>query len=461
MILTQAKVLPQNHDAEQGLLGALLTDNRAYDAISAITIPDHFYAPWHQRIFVAISNFINEGKTASPVTLKNHFENDIDLQSVGGASYLAELAASVVSVINAADYALTLKDAWQRRNLIEAAHKIIDFSSTFSLETRGEALSEAEKLITSLADIRSSSQCSAHDAALEAGDWMQAVKNGKIKPFMTGIPSLDQKISGLFPGRLYVIGGRPAMGKTACGMSIADNVSAEHPALFISLELGRKELAGRLVACRSGVSVNRQQSRDPLSKQEWYSIAGAQTDLIERKLFIEDSHGADIHTIKSIARKFKRQHGQFLLVIDYLGLISLDKKIQSKVHQIEEITTNLKRLAKELDIPVILLSQLSRGLEGREDKRPGLSDLRDSGSIEQDADVVIFIYREEYYLEKDSCPSKKEKESHEQFQYRMMDWEAKKDAAKGKAELIVSKNRQGSCGSVQVNFNGIKQRFYE
>ncbi len=452
-------ILPHNQDAEQGLLGCLLIRNAALDDIAYMR-PEHFYMPAHQRIFQAIINHVSGSRNASPVTLKNYFEKDEDLKEVGGAQYLADLAGSVVSTLNVPHYAQQILELYTRRGLIAMAGDIIQKSNNFE-ETPSDPkaiLSFAEAALTALAVNRACSSFTAGQAASAAMEWMEGVRDGTISPLTTGYAVLDDKIGGLHGGRLYIVAGRPGMGKTALGINIADNVAATHPALFISLEMPAAEISNRMIATRTGIDVQKQISNTYLTPEEWSSIKGARAEMMQRKFTIEDSAGIDVYEIASLARRHKRKHGKFLLVIDYLGLVLSDRGIQNKVHQIEEITASLKRLAKELDIPIMLLCQLSRAVEAREDKRPNLSDLRDSGAIEQDADVVLFCYREEYYAEREP-PQKKANMSSDQHNIKYAAWQADLAEIRGKAEIIIAKNRQGRTGIVPMNFNGSRQRF--
>lgn len=451
---------PYNQEAEQGLLGCIFLDNSVFDQIALITEEAHFYVPVHGRIFAAIKTALAKNIVASPVQLANQFQNDPDLENLGGSSYLADLAACVFSAFNATDYAETIKDLWQRRELLKAATFIKEKAMDFKLENRGKALEEAEKIITDLGNHRSSTTYTAGQAVEKARKWMKAVRQGNIQQYHTGLDSLDKKIGGLFAGRLYILGARPGMGKTALALNIADHISINSPVLFMSLEMPAEEIGMRLEASRTGISVGKMQGTEDFDMVEIQALQESLRDIVTRNLYIEDSSGITIHGIKSLARRHKRQHGKFVFFIDYLGLITPDHEIKNKVHQIEDITTNLKRLAKELEIPIVLLCQLSRGLEGREDKRPALADLRDSGSIEQDADVVMFIYRPEYY-DSGIKPVRSKKETEEKFQERMAAWERNYYANKGKAEIIIAKNRQGTAGTVTINFNGKSQKFYE
>ena len=286
---------------------------------------------------------------------------------------------------------------------------------------------------------------------------MSDIATGRVKPIYTHLNCLDGAIGGLFGGRLYVVAGRPGMGKSALSVSIADNMANELPVLFISIEMPHQEVAMRMIAARTGLSIEDQQNPKDWPRWKWDKVAAAERQIDALKIKIADTHAASLQTIRTMARQHKRKHGQFALFIDHLSLVETTKGLM-KVHQVEEITTALKMLAKELDIPVILLCQLSRGVEGREDKRPMLSDLRDSGSIEQDADVVIFAYREEYYLRRNE-PKKTAGEADQKFHERIFEWQQNLNEAAGKATLLIPKNRQGREAVIHMLFDGVRQRF--
>lgn len=360
--------LPHNLPAEAGLLGNILYDNKMLDRIDLK--PEHFYAPAHQRIFSAIGSLIDKGMKAGFVSLSQQFENDEDLKDVGGKQYIADLAASVISLYNTEDYAKIIRDQFNRREMIEAAERMRVLANDANTEN---VFSEAEKVMAGLSENRSIREYQAAEAASEALHWVEAIQSGQIKPVRTGYKHLDQKVSGFFAGRLYIIAARPGMGKTAFGLSLADNIAQTSPCLFLSLEMTAQELAMRLIAARSGISVDRQQNPEGMTGEDWQKMKGARNDMSGLKLTIHDGAGMDIHGIKAAARRHKRKHGAFTLFIDYLGLVMMDRKITNKVHQIEDITTALKTLAKELEIPVVLLSQLSRAVENRDDKTPNLA----------------------------------------------------------------------------------------
>lgn len=442
-------------DAEQGLLGALLYDNKSYDRITEKLLAQHFYIPAHQRIFQAIVDRLEKGQSASPTILKLQFDEDDALRDVGGAGYLAELVGGVITLVNNNDYAQQIRDLYLRRNLIKAADEIQVMAKD---PTTKNILPEVERVITAITNDVPIKQSSAGNAAIAALQWTEEMAQGRISPTKTLIPDIDAKISGFYPGRLYVVGARPGMGKTAFALSLADNIAKTRPCLFVSLEMKPEELSMRLISARTGITVDQQQNPVDLMPEDWRALEQAVRDIQKLRLEILDAAGADLSAIKLAARRHRRMHGEFVLFIDYLGLMALDKKIGNKVHQIEEITTGLKTLSKEINIPIVLLCQLSRALESRDDKRPMPSDLRDSGAIEQDADAIMFIHREEVYMERTELVQG-DKEKDEKFHKRKLDYEINRQNAKGKAEIIIAKNRQGRRGIVRLNFDGDRQRF--
>jgi len=451
------KLPPNNMDAEQGLIGCLLVENKNFDVISDITTEDHFFMPVHQRIFRTIADHVNANKMASFITLKNVFEGDPDLEEVGGSDYLVEIASSVVNPYGAKDYAKVLRTLYERREVVNIAKTLLERADNYSCQD-DDILSEAEHMITAVSQKTESTSCTGQEAINRALSWMQQVQSGKIQPMSSGYKCLDDKVGGFFPAGLYIIAGRPGMGKTALMLNLADNISNLIPAVVVSLEMRAEELGMRLIAAQTGISVSEQRAPNSLTQEQWQAMRKVSHE--GKSLYIEDRSSVNLSALKSMARRYKRIHGNFVLMIDYLGLLEMDKKIQSKVYQVEEITKTLKQIAKELAIPVVLLCQLNRGVESRDDKRPMLSDLRDSGAIEQDADVVMFPYRKEYYMERER-PEKKSNEGEGKYNARLADYEKELSDCRGRAEIIIAKNRQGTLGIAHLNFIGQKQRFTE
>ncbi|MGA1858806.1 replicative DNA helicase [Azospirillum sp. 11R-A] len=453
---------PHNEEAEQALLGALLVKNAAHAKVADFLRPEHFHDPAHQRIFAAIVETIGAGRVASPVTLRSLFDADPDLTKEGGGAYLAELAGNIVTVVNAADYGRTIHDLFMRRQLIEVTAEAME-------EAYRPSLTRPEEMIANLDASTAALLVHAHAGAAElvtaadaAEGAMQAAQRAQHAPdgvsgLATGLVDLDRRLGGLQGGDLVIIAGRPSMGKTVLGMTIATNAADRgEPGLFNSLEMGTVSLGQRLLASRSGISV--QDQRGPLSPEQFRALVDAQQHFANMPLRIDPQAGLTAAQIAARARLHQRKHGLKLLLIDYLGLVAPADPRANKVHQVEAITTALKLLAKELDTPVILLAQLSRQVEQREDKRPQLADLRDSGAIEQDADVVMLLFREQYYLER-AEPTRRANEGQDAYNARYGEWVQRLEECQGIGEIIIAKNRQGGTGTVAVRFDGQRQTF--
>lgn len=453
---------PNNIEAEQSLIGALLVNNKAYYNVFETVDAEDFYDPIHGRIYDAIAKTIDSGRAADPKTLRHLFADEAGLKAVGGgANYLIDLAANCVTVFNIHDYARLIHELATRRRLLafsdEVKHIAHDYTAPAS---SGEALvSAAETKLYELAERRATEGAvSAEDAFQSTINQIElAYKNGRPMGLQTGIVALDKLTGGLHPGKLYTLGARPAMGKTAFGVTIAANAAQRGAKVLLNtLEMEREEIVARLIARITHIPANKQQ--DNISPEEIARIFETRKEISSWPLYIDDSPGLKISQIRGRALRQKRRYGLDLLVIDYLGLIKRNDKIQNTNYQIEEITNALKTLAKELRIPVILLAQLNRELEKREDKRPNMADLRDSGSIEQDSDVVMFLYRHEYYLIK-SEPRQEAKETAERFDERYSRWQAEVEKSRGRAELIIAKQRQGETGVVPLCFQGWRCMF--
>lgn len=461
------RILPHNLEAEQGLLGALLVDNRAMEKIGDFLRHNHFFIPAHQRIFAAIEKLIERGQAASPVTLKSYFELDEGLKTVGGAEYLAELAASVITVINTLDYGRTIYDLHLRRELIalgedmvtEAYEHSIDRDANTTIETteaRLFSLAETGQIKGGFVSLRDSVM-----SAIQIAE--KAYKTeGHVTGVTTGLRDLDGKLGGLHPSDLLILAARPSMGKTALAVNLAYAAANRYAMTggqegaicgFFSLEMSADQLATRILADQANISGDAIRKGE-INEDDFRRFAEASQRLAQVPLYIDDTPALTIGAVRTRARRLKRQHGLGLLIVDYLQLLQGSGTRQSegnRVLEISEITRGLKAIAKELQIPVVALSQLSRAVEQREDKRPQLSDLRESGSIEQDADVVMFIYREEYYLSR-TMP---DMEDHEKF----MKWQERMDKSMNIAEVIVAKQRHGPIGPVRLHFNGSVTRF--
>ncbi len=456
---------PHNFEAEMALLGAILTNNRAYERVSEFLRPEHFYDPVHGRIYAAAMKLIELGQIADPVTLKNFFENDGSIEQIGGVSYLARLAGSVLTVANAADYARTIHDRFLRRQLVHIAEDVAERAHDFDLDAA--ATSQIELAEQSLFELATSGEYGSGFRAFNVV-LTDAVKvaeiafkrDGHVSGVSTGFADLDTTLGGLHKGELIVLAGRPSMGKTALATNIAFNAarayreevdqtgrsSAIDGAVvgFFSLEMSAEELGTRVLAEQSRLSSHKIRKGE-ISGTEFPRLVQASQELSRVPFFIDDTPAITVSAMRTRARRLKRQHGLSLIVVDYLQLLrsTADHRPENRVQEIAEITRALKALAKELALPVIALSQLSRAPELRDDKRPQLADLRESGTIEQDADVVMFVYREEYYLQR-----LKPADGTEKFD----EWQAQMEKAHGLAELIVAKQRNGPTGTVRLFF---------
>lgn len=449
-------ILPHCIEAEQGIIGAVIYENKIYDLVSDILRTEHFYRPEHALIWDYISSKIEKSEKVNYIGVCEYFKDDLNIQRIGGNDYIVGLFQSVIAPeMNARNYGELIIDSANKRRFMQFSE---DVQYEIAKKTSSDLIAETDKFLTSLTTQGTSEIVSASELYTDTVQHIEDTKNGKFKAVETGIKFLDDKINGFYGGRLYILAGRPAMGKTALALTMAINQSESTPVLFISLEMPKIELMQRLLASKAGVSMSKQQSKENLTTEEWSKLTTAQEKIKKHNLYILDSHCSDLHSIKALCRRFRRAKGKCVIFIDYLGLIQMDKKISSKVHQIEDITTNLKSLSKELDSPIVLLSQLSRSVEGRDNKRPMLSDLRDSGAIEQDADMVMFVYREEYYLERNEDEKDNKTPTHKLIQ-KQQEMLEKLERVRGKAEVIVAKYRQGTTGSVLLNFEGEKQKF--
>lgn len=460
------RILPHNLDAEQGLLGALLVDNRAIEKVSDFLRPFHFFAPAHQRIYESVQTLIDRGQSATPVTLKLYFEKDADLKDVGGAAYLADLAASVVSVVNVEDYARTVYELHMRRELISLGEEIVNQSFHHSLDANAQdTIEEAEARLFSLAESGEvkSGFVTLRDSVLTAIE--MAEKAYKTEGHVTGVTSglidMDKKLGGFQRSDLLILAGRPSMGKTALAVNLAFNASkafAESAGreggrvAFFSLEMSSDQLATRILSEQSGISGDAIR-RGAIKQEDFRAFVEASQRMSQVPLYIDDTPALSIGAVRTRARRLKRQYGLDFLIVDYLQLLRGNGGRQSsenRVLEVSEITRGLKAIAKELEIPVLALSQLSRAVEQREDKRPMLSDLRESGSIEQDADVVMFVYREEYYLARSEPEPGTDKH---------MKWQESMERAHNIGECIIAKQRHGPIGTVKMFFDPNLTRF--
>lgn len=460
------RTLPHNLEAEQGLLGALLIDNRGMEKISDFLKAQHFFMPAHQRIYTAILTFCERGQNASPVTLKGYFEKDEDLKDVGGAEYLADLAANVISIINTEEYARAIYDLHMRRELILLGEDIVNDSYDMKLDSDSQnTLEMAESRLFSLAesgDTRSGFVTLRDSVMIAIEHAEKAYKTeGHVTGITTGLRDMDKKLGGFQNSDLLILAARPSMGKTSLAVNMAFNAAKKYAETggkeggivgFYSLEMSADQLATRILSDQSGISGDAIRKGN-IRQEDFRKFVEASQVLSQIPLYIDDTPALSIGAVRQRARRLKRQYGLDMLIIDYLQLLRGSGSRQSsenRVLEVSEITRGLKAIAKELQIPVIALSQLSRGVESREDKRPMLSDLRESGSIEQDADVVMFIYRDEYYLSRAEPEVGTEKH---------LEWQDKMARAHNVAETIIAKQRHGPIGTVKLFFDGNLTRF--
>jgi replicative DNA helicase len=463
---------PQNLEAEMALLGAILVNNDACDRVSNFLLPDHFSEAIHARIYEIASTLIQAGKLATPVTLKTYFERDETLKDIGGPAYLGRLAASATTIINAEEYGRTVYELAQRRRLIGIGTDIVNDAFDTPVEKNARDLIEqAEQSLYEIAETGKYGQGFQHfgraltDAIDMAANAYQ--RDGGLSGISAGLKDLDDKMGGLQPSDLIILAGRPAMGKTALCTNIAyhvaKNYQAEHQpdgsvkvlnggvVAFFSLEMSSEQLATRIIAEQSGISSERIR-RGKISEEEFGRLVEVSRELQALPLYIDATGGLTIGQVAARARRLKRQRGLGLLVVDYLQLLtgSARRAQEGRVQEVSEITVGLKALAKELNVPIVALSQLSRQVENRDDKRPQLADLRESGSIEQDADVVLFIFREEYYL------ARKEPRPNTQEHF---DWQEQMNRVTGVAEVIIGKQRHGPTGVVELQFDASLTKF--
>lgn len=462
---------PHNIEAEQALLGALLVNNDVYDKIAAIVKDIHFFDPVHARIFETIAARIQKNALASPVTIKAFFEDDEGLAELGGPSYLARLAGASVSVFAARDYAQMIYDMAIRRDLMAIGEEISSKARLVEISSEpAEQIVEAEQRLYALSEqgqVDSGFQSflkAVTDAVNMANQAYQ--REGGMAGISTGLDDMDKKLGGLHPSDLLILAGRPSMGKTSLATNIAFNIAKAYKkgtrldgsegaieggvVGFYSLEMSAEQLAGRILSEASEVPSNLIRSGD-MTEEEFRRFVEAAKQLETCPLYIDDTPALPISQLAARARRLKRTHGLDVLIIDYLQLVRPATAKDSRVNEVSEITQGMKAIAKELEIPVIALSQLSRAVESREDKRPQLSDLRESGSIEQDADVVMFVFREEYYKEREK-PGEHESD-------KLMLWQEEMEALSGKAEVIIGKQRHGPIGTVDLSFEGQFTRF--
>ena len=461
--------VPYDIDVEQALLGAILVDNQAIERASALLRAEQFYEPLHQRLYEAmIAGFERSGMIVTPLTLHAQLKADPGLVEAGGLDYLANLAAAAPAFPNVRDYARILHDLWVRRALIHIGEDIVNTAYEAPLEKPpATQISEAEKALYGISETSRYGEgpldfAEALARAVRAAEQAQK-RGGRISGVSSGFSDIDSLLGGLQPSDLLILAGRPGMGKTALATNIAFNAARLHaqdlmdgaevsrgaPVLFFSLEMAAQQLSARILSEQTEVEMSKIRS-GRFAESEWERFVLKMQDLSTLPLYIDDSGGISIAQIAARARRLHREKKIGLVVIDYLQLVEPTRRVESRVQEITEVTKGLKTLAKDLNVPVLALSQLSRGVDSRDDKRPVLSDLRESGSIEQDADVVMFVFREAYYLK-----SRKPEEDDPEF----TKWSEKMERVNHLADLMVEKHRHGPTTKIELYFDDRFTRF--
>ena len=466
--------LPRNLEAEQELIGALLANNKAYEKVSDFLRPEHFSDPVHQKVFDVISRLLQKGHVANAITLKSYLEQEGTLNEVGGITYLAKLEATASPLTNVEYYAQFIYDKYLRRELIAAGYDIAAEAMSEKLdENVSTQIEKAERRLFNIAE-HGDGQRGLQDFGIvlkSAGEMIEKAyqRESKLSGLPTGLNDLDYRLGGLSNSDLIILAGRPAMGKTALALNIAYNVATymQHAAeegkieakekgvAVFSLEMAAEQIASRVLSNIADIPGHKLRTGD-IDAGEFGRIAGAVSTYQNLPLYIDDTPGVTVGTIRTRARRLKRTSGLGLIIIDYIQLISGSgsrKSEGNRVQEMTEISRELKILAKELNVPVIALSQLNRGVESRDDKRPQMADLRESGSIEQDADIVMFVFRENYYIH-NSEPKRNAQETDEHFAKRCEDWEMRDKETANLGEVIVGKHRHGSTGTVKLFWNG-------
>lgn len=470
--LKSSDKMPQNIEAEQSLIGSVLFDNKVLEDLPTNFATRHFFDPLHATIFDACIFLIDNGRLADPLTLKSYLKQDDLQRDMDIEKYLSELREGVVSLSKAKFYAEEIRNCYVRRSLIRIGDELINKSVNPTIDiTPDQEISNTEEQLYNLAekDQINSGPLDFKSVLASATNQINEAYNrkGKLSGIDTGFSGLNRQLGGLNKSDLLVLAGRPAMGKTALATNIGFNAAKSskleknESILIFSLEMSAEQLAQRILAEQSTIDSHKLRSGD-LNETEFSKLVSTQNDILNLPFFIDDTPAISVGQIASRARRLKRTHGLSLIIIDYIQLIQGSKasEAQGRVQEVSNITRGLKSLAKELNVPILALSQLSRAVEQREDKRPILADLRESGSIEQDADVVMFVYREEYYLDK-SEPTQRDNENQESFNERFLKWQDRRNMAEGKAEIIISKQRHGPTGIVQVQFEAKFTRFMD
>lgn len=460
--LSPSQDAPHNEEAEQLLLGTLLYNNAPFEKISEFLRPNHFLNATHKEIYDAIQKYIERGHVADPITLKSYFANHARADEMQG--YLVGLAANANQIIDVEHYARLIYELFLRRELIALGSEIVnDARKTEADETISEQISAVEQKLFYLATQQDSerSVLSFKSALAEAINTAKKAfqSDRKIVGVTSGLKSVDDYLGGFHSSDLIILAGRPSMGKTALATSVAFNAAKAHlekrvegaGVLFFSLEMSAEQLATRLLSAEAQVPSEKIR-RGELTSESFERFIEISRHLESMNLFIDDTPALSVSSLRARARRLKRQHDIGFIVIDYLQLLTTGRHGgDNRVNEISEISRSLKAIAKELNVPIVALSQLSRAVEQRDDKRPQLADLRESGSIEQDADVVMFVYREEYYLAR--------KEPNQEDVKKYTEWSERLQKVANTAELIIGKQRHGPVGTVRLHFDGKFTRF--
>ena len=459
VIQNDIKELPNNIEAEQSVIGSILLNNEIFDEINLLINSKNFYDPMHQKIFMAIEKLIYSGMLANPITLKNYFENEKDELNI--PNYLFKITKFSTSSRQAIEYSKLIYDLYVKRELIKISENIIDAAKLNDLDNDGKSIIENfEKSLFDLAEKGSfSSSLVKFDEAMKMTIEMasSAYKNEEgIVGVPTGLIDLDYRLGGFHKSDLLIIAGRPSMGKTALATNIAFNAAKKiqndgrkSTIAFFSLEMSSEQLSTRILAEQSRIKSN-DIRRGKISEEQFDKFIEISKNISELPLYIDETPAISIAALSNRARRIKRLYGLDMVVVDYIQLMKASNFREGRVQEISEITQGLKALAKELSVPVLALSQLSRAVEHRDDKKPQLSDLRESGSIEQDADVVMFVYREAYYLQgKEPRPATVEH----------AEWQAKMNDVSHLAEIIIGKQRHGPTGNVMLEFEAMFTKF--
>ena len=458
----QGKKRPSNLEAEQALIGSVLVNNDIIDEVSTIINAKEFYDPMHSKIYSLIESLHNKGMIANPITLKNSFENDAGLTEIGGTEYLVKLTRFSSSVKQSIDYAKIIHEKFVKRELVQISQNLSDEAINETDDKTGESIiQDTEKSLFDLAERGTFQQSflkfnQALDQTIEMAT--NAMKSDQgIVGIPTGLVDLDERLGGLHNSDLVIIAGRPSMGKTALATNIAYHASKKlfdenkkSSVAFFSLEMSSEQLSTRILSEQARIKSN-DIRRGKVTEDEFNRLIETSRNIHELPLYIDETPAITIATLSNRARRIKRLFGLDLIVVDYIQLMSAgNRRQEGRVQEISEITQGLKALAKELSVPVLALSQLSRAVEQRDDKKPQLADLRESGSIEQDADVVMFVFREEYYLER---------KEPKLGTIEHAEWQSKMNEILGSADIIIGKQRHGPTGNVKVEFEGIYTRF--